>query len=595
MSQRRCLVEEADRGKTRGDTLFFLRLKRVTSDEPAGFFELHEETQPGLDRGVDFIEVVAIERITLLKTQGITRAEPARNGSCRDKPIPPAADLLEGSEEFETLLAGVAGAAEDHLTEFADAIVCRHPAGSGLDLVPEGDGFRPLDRESPEFGAAVVKGHAFAGMGEHPFTILVNASGVDDEEKALLAGPVGNEVVDDATVFIQEQGVLPLADGERGEVVGEESIEPVQSPGSLDLELAHVGNVEDPHRVSHGLMLGDDALVLDRHFPAGERHDAGAEGEMAVVEGGTIHDGSVATPTMMSTEPSVIRSKEHRSSPIAFEIAANPRTFPTMIYEKGNRLLDQLERRLGRLTLPHILRWIAGFQVLTWALSLISPDFLGWLGYDREAILDGQVWRLLTWAVYPASDFVLIVVFAALFMFFINDSLEAEWDSFRLNLYVLASILILSAIGFIPFATLPGYLLNTIFYSSVFLAFTSLFPHQVIHLFGIIPIKAKWLGWANVAYLAAMVLTAPLPLLLGALVLIGLLPFLITFGPRFLESVRSESKAKVRRHQFESEIATGDSFHECTTCKATEKTHPERAFRVAADGNEFCDSCRKPI
>jgi hypothetical protein len=316
---------------------------------------------------------------------------------------------------------------------------------------------------------------------------------------------------------------------------------------------------------------------------------------MAVVEGGTIHAGSVATPAMMSTEPSVIGSKEPRSPPIAFEIAAIPRTFPAMIYEKGNRLLDQLERRFGRLALPHVLRWIAGFQVLTWALSLISPDFLGWINYDREAILDGQVWRLLTWAVYPASDFVLIVVFAALFMFFINDSLEGEWDSFRLNLYVLASVLILSSTGLVPFVTVPGYLLNTIFYSSVFLAFASLFPNQVIHLFGIIPIKAKWLGWANVAYLAAMVLTSSLPLLLGALVVIGLLPFLLTFGPGFIESYRRESTAKVRRHKFESEIATGGTFHECTTCGATEKTHPEREFRVTPDGNEFCDSCRKPL
>jgi len=298
---------------------------------------------------------------------------------------------------------------------------------------------------------------------------------------------------------------------------------------------------------------------------------------------------------MMSTKPSKNVSKESLFPPIAFEIGAIPRTFPTMIYEMGNRLLDQLERRFGRLTLPHVLRWIAGFQVLTWALSLISPDFLGWINYDRDAILGGQVWRLLTWAVYPASDFVLIVVFAALFMFFINDSLESEWDSFRLNLYVLASILVLSFTGLIPFATVPGYLLNTVFYSSVFLAFASLFPDQVIHLFGIIPIKAKWLGWANFAYLAAMVLTSSLPLLLAALVVIGLLPFLLTFGPGFIDRYRRESTAKVRRHKFESEIATGDTFHECTTCGATEKTHPEREFRVAADGNEFCDSCRKPL
>ena len=93
-----------------------------------------------------------------------------------------------------------------------------------------------------------------------------------------------------------------------------------------------------------------------------------------------------------------------------------------MIYETGNRVLNQLEKQIGKLALPKILRWIAGFQVLSWALSLISPEFLGWINFDRNAILSGEIWRLLTWVLYPASDFVFFVIIAALFMFFINDN-----------------------------------------------------------------------------------------------------------------------------------------------------------------------------
>lgn len=182
-----------------------------------------------------------------------------------------------------------------------------------------------------------------------------------------------------------------------------------------------------------------------------------------------------------------------------------------MIYEKGNRLLDQLERRFGRLALPRILRWIAGFQVLTWALSLLSPAFLQSIDFDQSAILGGEVWRLITWVIYPTSDFVLFVIIAAMFTFFINDSLEAEWDSFRLNVYVLSSVAVLSATGMLPFLGEIGFLLSTLFYSNVFLAFASLFPDQVIHLFGLIPIKAKWLGWANAALLAALILTSAAP------------------------------------------------------------------------------------
>lgn len=265
-----------------------------------------------------------------------------------------------------------------------------------------------------------------------------------------------------------------------------------------------------------------------------------------------------------------------------------------MIYETGNRVLNQLEKQIGKLALPKILRWIAGFQVLSWALSLISPEFLGWINFDRNAILSGEIWRLLTWVLYPASDFVFFVIIAALFMFFINDGLESEWDTFRLNVYVFASVLFISLGGLIPDASGAGLLLNSIFYSAIFLAFASLFPNQIIHLLGIIPIKAKWLGWANGALLGAMILTSPAPLLVGTIVGIGILPYLVTFVPGFVRDYRQQAEATVRRHRFENETAGSASFHECESCGATEKTNPEREFRVTAEGHEYCSACRKP-
>ena len=264
-----------------------------------------------------------------------------------------------------------------------------------------------------------------------------------------------------------------------------------------------------------------------------------------------------------------------------------------MIYETGNRVINELEKRFGNFALPKVLRWIAGFQVLSWALSLISPEFLDWIIFDRNAILSGQVWRLLTWVLFPASDFVLFVIIAAMFMFFINDSLESEWESFRLNLYVFGTLICLSLAGLMPVAAGAGMLLNSIFYSAVFLAFASLFPNQIIHLFGIIPIKAKWLGWVNAAFLGAIILTSAYPFIVGIIVLLGLLPFLLTFVPGFITAYRQQTEVAVRRHRFEKEISGGEAFHDCETCGATEKTHPEREFRVAADGNEYCSECRK--
>ena len=222
-----------------------------------------------------------------------------------------------------------------------------------------------------------------------------------------------------------------------------------------------------------------------------------------------------------------------------------------MIHETGNRFLDAMEKKLGNLALPQILRWIAGFQVLSWALSLFSPEFLEWIYFDAAAIYSGQVWRLLSWVFYPISSNVLFVLIGLLFMFFINDSIESAWGSFRLNAYVIVSVLSLSLIGLVPIFSGAGGAFGSIFYSAAFLAFATLFPNQVIHLFAIIPIKAKWLGFANVAILLAMILGSSAPALMAIVVIAGLLPYLLVFVPTMISNAKLSSENAVRRHKFE--------------------------------------------
>ena len=61
-----------------------------------------------------------------------------------------------------------------------------------------------------------------------------------------------------------------------------------------------------------------------------------------------------------------------------------------MIHDSGNRILDRMEASFGRLALPQILRWIAGFQAMSWGLSLFSREYLEFIAFDRGAILSGQ-------------------------------------------------------------------------------------------------------------------------------------------------------------------------------------------------------------
>ena len=270
-----------------------------------------------------------------------------------------------------------------------------------------------------------------------------------------------------------------------------------------------------------------------------------------------------------------------------------------MIHDSGNRILDRMEASFGRLALPQILRWIAGFQAMSWGLSLFSREYLEFIAFDRGAILSGQVWRLFSWVLSPVFEgqspiAIFIVLIALMFMFFISDSLENHWGAFRLNIYVVSTISLLTIAGFLPMHPVFLGILNGTFYSVIFLAFAALFPNHIIHLMMIIPIKAKWLGWANILLLLATVLRSDFWVALA--VLIGMTPYLLTFVPAFVSGARQSSEAAVRRHKFQKSASSeGEAFHECESCGATDVTHPDRDFRVTADGRELCNVCRDAL
>ena len=100
----------------------------------------------------------------------------------------------------------------------------------------------------------------------------------------MLADAVDDQVVDDPAVLVREQRVLRLAGREPVEIVRERALQQLAGARSLDLELAHVRDVEDAGIGPHRAVLRDHALVLHGHLPAGERHHPRAELDVPVVE-----------------------------------------------------------------------------------------------------------------------------------------------------------------------------------------------------------------------------------------------------------------------------------------------------------------------
>src|SRR5581483_11952196 len=96
-----------------------------------------------------------------------------------------------------------------------------------------------------------------------PGEVALAVRRVHDEQVAKLAEPVDDQVVDDPAALVREQGELRIARPEAVEVVREPSLQELVRTGPLDVELAHVRDVEDAGVAAHGPVLLDHAGVLD--------------------------------------------------------------------------------------------------------------------------------------------------------------------------------------------------------------------------------------------------------------------------------------------------------------------------------------------
>ena len=163
--------------------------------------------------------------------------------------------------------------------------------------------------------------------------------------------------------------------------------------------------------------------------------------------------------------------------------------------------IDKLERKYGRFGIQNLTMYVIICYVVGYVLVYINPSLLSMMSLEPVLILHGQIWRIITWVIYPPSTtsflwFILAIVF---FYYPIGTSLERTWGKFRYTLYIFSGILF-SVIGafilyFITGAYGIGSLFNTYYISlSVFLAYALSYPDMNIYLWFVIPIKMKWMA-----------------------------------------------------------------------------------------------------
>jgi hypothetical protein len=62
-----------------------------------------------------------------------------------------------------------------------------------------------------------------------------------------------------------------------------------QSVFARDMNLAHMADIKEPDLLTHGQVLIDDALILNRHFPAEEFDHPSAQFLMTGKNAGSLH------------------------------------------------------------------------------------------------------------------------------------------------------------------------------------------------------------------------------------------------------------------------------------------------------------------
>ncbi|MFL2480186.1 MAG: hypothetical protein ACJ0K4_11625 [Verrucomicrobiales bacterium] len=112
-------------------------------------------------------------------------------------------------------------------------------------------------------------------------------------------------------------------------------------------------------------------------------------------------------------------------------------------------------------------------------------------------------------------------------------------------------------------------------------------PHYTVRLFGIIPVKLFWIALFGGGLLVIKAVEQPL---LGVAILISLSNFFIVFVPGMKRSMQMSAQVAVRRNKFEdAKLSENEPLHLCTSCGKTENDDEDLIFRVADNGEEYCE------
>ncbi len=269
------------------------------------------------------------------------------------------------------------------------------------------------------------------------------------------------------------------------------------------------------------------------------------------------------------------------------------------------KLYDGVQRFCAahpRFGIPNLMRVIVIGNVAVYVLMLLTQandaNALSFLTFNLNALLHGEVWRLVTFVFVPAYSSPFALLISLYFYYWIGSTLERQWGTAKFNLYYISGTL-LTVLGVVlaslitgnPYLTAAGTGYVNL---SMFFAFAFLFPDTTVLLFFILPVRMKWLAYLDGALFAFDIIKA-----IGAhnwagvvLPIVALLNFAVFIWPEvhyLKERAKYQNSRKTvqfrQAQQQQAKQAQQQGYrHKCAVCGRTDTDYPDLQFR-------YCSKC----
>ena len=266
--------------------------------------------------------------------------------------------------------------------------------------------------------------------------------------------------------------------------------------------------------------------------------------------------------------------------------------------------------------IPNLMLYISIGTAIVYFLSMVdeSNTLYYALSFDRDLILQGQVWRLFTYVFTYNAGNILIMLISMLCYFSLGKAMENIWGTFRFNLFYFTGVVLMDI-----FCMIFGGFRADVYYlnMSLFLGYATLYPNAGFLLFYIIPVKAWIFALFDliVTFVDVARLTAAGLFPYNLFPLIAIANYFLFFGKDVLNVIpltwRINAgrlfKKKPAKKTGTVPFPTAGSYqattakvkapytHKCTVCGRTDVTNPELEFRYCSRCNGYHCYCEDHI